>query len=218
MQDWNFHGFEHFSKHFYTLTYSNATNPCRKLRTILTASQQVEFFKTFKWILATSHWAEVQYFSDFCSSHVNFLNHFLSLHPFLCVSRPHAGLGARCTMVTSLWVSSFKRTSIKINSFYLPLAIKYIKHLAIWASSLVPYKLFTCISSKPQNFGFSSNFGPGLHCCSFKRDGYLFLKASLCFEPLFLVPFHSIADELTRLSSPTHQYFSWDAISNSFIF
>lgn len=104
MQDSNFHSFEHFSKHFHTLTYSNATNPCKKIEGSPDSFSVRIFLKLInKFSLQVTQKSCI--FLLFLLSHVNFLNHCLSLY----------ASGHICSIATLWWVSSFRRNSIKNN-------------------------------------------------------------------------------------------------------
>lgn len=80
----------------------------------------------------------------FLVSHVNFLNHCLSLHSFLYASGHRWAQEQAVLLQPCGWVSSFRRTSIKITVCLAP-AIKYINPLCIFGFLSGPCMLLSCI-------------------------------------------------------------------------
>ena len=73
------------------LTYSNATNPCSKLRAVLTVFK-VEFLFSFQMNFPHKLIRQSSVFLLFWLICVSFLNNFLSLYAFLCAVRPHRAM------------------------------------------------------------------------------------------------------------------------------
>lgn len=213
MQDSNFHSFEHFSKHFYTPTYSKATNPGRELRAVLTASQE-ECFATYQRIFTASYSDEVQYFSYF---HADFLNHFLSLRSFLCAFLDPTQAQEQDVLSWPCHESPPLREQASRWTVYSAPAINSVNHLFIFASSLVPHKLSMSLCSWPQGSSPSWDFGPDLSCFSFQSN-LILARSLLCFGLLSVVSSPSTANKPSPLSSPMHHLGIWGTLAKSFTF
>lgn len=157
-------------------------------------------------MLATSHSAKVSTFVIILLFSFNFLKHVLPLHLLLCVcfQTTHK---SRNKPFQYLYLSlTLERRKVHQQELclFLP-CIKYSNRLPIWASCLVPCKLFTYMFSETQDLGLLF-FIPRHHCFSL-RDA-LVLSSRIPFAVMLIIfASYSIANKLTLQSTSASTFY-----------